>query len=180
MAEACQVRNPLALALLLLPLPVLRLDAACAPAALPPPPQVSLQVSGDLLPARSTMCLIAMGLTGVAAFLPVFVSERVVYWREASALPQPLQTVAYFIGKDLAMVPQTLLAPAFFTLMYSAMCFPRDSFGDVYVILLGAYWCGSAYGYVVGVLAPPSLAQLLGVVVVFVSAVFSGRSFDIS
>ena len=52
------------------------------------------------------MCVIAMGLTGVATFLPVFGSERIVYWREASALPQPLHTLAYFIGKDLAMLPQ--------------------------------------------------------------------------
>lgn len=47
-----------------------------------------------------------MGLTGVASFLPVFGSERVVYWREASALPQPRHTIAYFVGKDLAMLPQ--------------------------------------------------------------------------
>lgn len=47
-----------------------------------------------------------MGLTGVASFLPVFGPERIVYWREASGLPQPRHTVAYFLGKDLAMLPQ--------------------------------------------------------------------------
>jgi hypothetical protein len=52
------------------------------------------------------MCVIAMGLTGVASFIPVFGTERIVYWREASALPQPRHTVAYFLGKDLAMLPQ--------------------------------------------------------------------------
>lgn len=68
--------------------------------------QVCIQESGDQISARGIMCVIAMGLTGVATFLPVFGSERIVYWREASALPQPLHTLAYFLGKDLAMMPQ--------------------------------------------------------------------------
>ena len=65
-----------------------------------------LQEAGDQISARGIMCVIAMGLTGVATFLPVFGSERIVYWREAAALPQPLHTLAYFLGKDLAMLPQ--------------------------------------------------------------------------
>lgn len=52
------------------------------------------------------MCILAMGLNGIAAFLPVFGEQQPEYWREASSLPQPKHSIAYFIGKDLAMLPQ--------------------------------------------------------------------------
>lgn len=73
-----------------------------------------------------------MGLTGVATFLPVFGSERIVYWREAAALPQPLHTLAYFVGKDIAWLPQVLIGPALFTMAYTSLTFPRDTFVDIY------------------------------------------------
>jgi hypothetical protein len=67
---------------------------------------VSLQQSADQVAARGIMCVIAVGLTAVATFLPVFGAERIVYWREASALPRLRHVIAYFCGKDIAMLPQ--------------------------------------------------------------------------
>lgn len=64
--------------------------------------------------------------------MPVFGSERIVYWREASALPQPLHTLAYFVGKDIAWLPQVLVGPALFTIAYTSLTFPRDTFFDIY------------------------------------------------
>jgi hypothetical protein len=61
-----------------------------------------------------------------------------------------------------------------FTFAYTALTFPRDSFLDIYTIFLGVYWCASAYGYLVAVLCPPSLAQLLGVTAIFANSMFAG------
>ena len=91
--------------------------------------QLALSVVGDQILNRGVMTVIAVGLTsthcfllgyqrfvasdinlwpGVASMVRVFGSERVVYWREASGLSQPSHTFAYFIGKDVSMLPQVL------------------------------------------------------------------------
>jgi len=136
--------------------------------------QVCLAEAQDSVLNRGVMTIIALALTGVATFLNVFGSERIVYWREASALPQPLHTVAYFLGKDISMLPQLLLGPLVFTTAYEALTTPRASFGEYYIVFLGVYWCASAFGYLTAVLAPPSLAQLLGVTAIFSNAMFAG------
>jgi len=41
-------------------------------------------------------------------------------------------------------------------------------------VFLGVYWCASAFGYLVSVLSPPSMSQLLGVVTIFSNAMFAG------
>jgi HrpA-like RNA helicase len=73
--------------------------------------------NGDELPTHSFLAAIAISLVGMATFLNVFSTERIVYWREASTLPQPAQTVAYFVGKDLAMLPQMAVGPLLFGLL---------------------------------------------------------------
>jgi ABC-2 type transporter len=74
---------------------------------------------------RGSMTCIAMGLTGVASFIRVFGDERVQYWREASGLPQPWHTIAYFFGKDLSMIPQILLAPLVYCIVYLSITSPK-------------------------------------------------------
>ena len=136
--------------------------------------QVCLAEMGDSLLNRGVMTIIAISLTGVATFLRVFGPERVVYWREASALPQPRHTIAYFVGKDLAAVPQLLVGPLVFTMAYFALTTPRASFGEYYSVFFTVYWCASGFGYLTAILAPPSLAQLLGVTAIFGNAMFAG------
>lgn len=91
------------------------------------------------------MTCIAMGLTGVASMIRVFGDERIQYWREASGLPQPWcdcmtivyalntlhadllyrHTIAYFFGKDLSMIPQILMAPLVYCVIYLNITTPR-------------------------------------------------------
>jgi ABC-type branched-subunit amino acid transport system ATPase component len=130
--------------------------------------------NGDELPTHSFLAAIAISLVGMATFLNVFSTERIVYWREASTLPQPAQTVAYFVGKDLAMLPQMAVGPLLFGLSFFALTTPRAPFGAYYGTFLALYWVASAYGYLVSALVPPALAQLAGVVAVFTTAMFSG------
>ena len=129
---------------------------------------------GDQLPTHSFLAAISISLVGMATYLTVFSAERIVYWREASALPQPLHTVAYFVGKDLAMIPQMLLGPLVFALSFFALTTPRAEFGLYYVAFLALYWVASSYGYIVSALIAPNLAQLAGVVAVFATAMMSG------
>lgn len=41
-------------------------------------------------------------------------------------------------------------------------------------VFLGCYYCGSATGYLVSVISPPSLSQVLGVTVIFANSMFAG------
>ena len=120
------------------------------------------------------------------------------YWREASGLSQPWHTIGYFIGKDLSMLPHMFLAPLIFNIVYLSVTTPRGSFATYYWVMLGlctsllavvsvrrlgdvcecgdgaADYTATAFGYIVSIAAPPSLAQLMGVVAVFGCAMFAG------
>jgi hypothetical protein len=154
------------------PFPV-RAFAGCAP-VVASACQLSQSYNGDGLLVRSFLATIAISLVGMATFLQVFSQERVVYWREASTLQQPWHTIAYFIGKDAAMLPQMLLGPFVFGLSFFALAAPRADFGLYYIIFLGLYFASSAYGYVISAVVPPSLAFLAGVVAIFTTAMVSG------
>lgn len=62
------------------------------------------------------MTCMAIGLAACASSIKTFGREHVVYWREAAALPQPKHTAAYFIGKDLAQLPQIIFGPFLYPL----------------------------------------------------------------
>ena len=136
--------------------------------------QNCLAEAGDDVLNRSVMAVIAVSLTGVATALRVFAAERAVYFREAAALPQPSATVAYFLGKDVASLPQVVASALTFTIAYGALATPRASFFAYFVAFLGVNFCASALGHLTAVLAPPALAQLVGVVGVFANAQFAG------
>lgn len=138
--------------------------------------QLCLLESQDQLTTHGIMTLISVSLAGVATFLPVLGNEKVVYFREASALPQPLQSIAYFLGKDISMVPQLVAGPALFCAAYEALTTPRASFAHYYLVFLAVYFAASGVAHVTAVLAPASLGQLMGVSVVFSFAMFSGAS----
>lgn len=128
----------------------------------------------DSITQRGSMICIALSLTGVASTIRVFGNERVVYWREAQALPQPKHTLAYFLGKDLSMVPSMLLAPLFFGVIFLSVTTPRGSFAMYYAVFLSLQWTATAMGYLVSIVSPAAMAQLVGVVFTFSCAMFAG------
>lgn len=135
--------------------------------------QVCLAAAGDNILNRGVMTVIGLSLTGVATFLTVFLPQRIVYWREASTGSRWF-SLAYFVGNDLAWLFQLLLGPLVFTVAYEALTTPRMSFAHYYVAFLGVYFCASGIGHITAIAAPPSLAQLVGVVATFSFAMFSG------
>jgi hypothetical protein len=50
------------------------------------------------------MACIGVSLVACASMIRVFGAERLVFWRESAALPQPKHTLAYFIGKSQILV----------------------------------------------------------------------------
>eukprot|EP00004_Rigifila_ramosa_P017043 TRINITY_DN4105_c0_g1_i1.p1 TRINITY_DN4105_c0_g1~~TRINITY_DN4105_c0_g1_i1.p1 ORF type:complete len:1713 (+),score=349.96 TRINITY_DN4105_c0_g1_i1:412-5139(+) len=128
----------------------------------------------DYILSRSSMAVLGIGLCSVASFIRVFGDEQVVYWREASSLTQPRHTLAYFLGKDLSMLPQYLIGPNIFLLVYHTMTAPRAPYPTYWVVIFGVYYTASAFGYLVSILVPASMSQLVGVVTVFSNSMFAG------
>jgi ABC-type multidrug transport system ATPase subunit len=136
--------------------------------------QLAVSIVNDQILGRGIMSLIAIGLTGSASFLRVFGNDRHVYWREASGLPQPSHTLAFFLSNDLARIPTLLLAPALYSIVFVTLTSPRAPLSEYFLISFAAYFTSTGLGYLVSILTPPSLAQLVGVVTVFSFAQFAG------
>ena len=49
--------------------------------------------------------------------------------------------MAYFFGKDLSMMPQLLLGPFIYCVVFLNITSPRASFGTYYAVLFGNIKC---------------------------------------
>ena len=125
---------------------------------------------------RGQMTVMAVGLCTCASSIKVFGRERVVYFREAAGLEQPMHSTAYFCGKDLSVIPQIILGPLLYCTIFVAMSASLGDFMGLYTVLLGTTFVSYSIGYIVSIVAPSSLAQLVGVVVVFCMSAFDGAS----
>jgi len=114
---------------------------------------------------------VSIALTGIASSLRVFGNERIVFWREAST---GTSTLAYFLGKDFAQIPNMLIAPLLFEVLYYSLTVPRAHFLTLYYIFILVEFASVSIGYLVSCLVKPAVSQLSGVVVVLVMMMFSG------
>jgi hypothetical protein len=129
---------------------------------------------GDGILPRAVMVAMSMSLAAGAISIRTFGTERVVYWREAASLSQPMHSIAHFIGKDLAAVPAVLVLPFLYTFCFVLITQPRATFGCYYLLFVALYYTASSFGYLVSVVLPPALAQLGAVVCIFSSTLFAG------
>jgi ABC-type multidrug transport system ATPase subunit len=125
---------------------------------------------------RGQMTCMAVGLCTCASSIKVFGRERVVYFREAAGLEQPAHSISYFCGKDISVIPQMILGPLLYCAIFIAMSASLGDFYGLYLVLLGTTFVSYSIGYIVSIIAPSSLAQLVGVVVVFCMSAFDGAS----
>lgn len=58
---------------------------------------------------------------------------------------RPRHSIAYFFGKDLSMLPQILLAPLVYCIVFLNITSPRGSFGDYYLVNAPPPVCGCVY-----------------------------------
>lgn len=103
----------------------------------------------------------------------VFVAERFLWLVVSQA--QPLHTAAYFWGKDIAFLHQSLVGPLLYLLAFTALTAPRASFGQFYLPLVAVYYASGGIGYIVSIVSAQEVSQLIGVISVFSFAMFSGK-----
>lgn len=101
----------------------------------------------------------------------IFGAERVVFWRESAS---GINTLAYFLGKDLSYIPNMLVAPLLFEALFYSITAPRSTFIDLYFILLCVEIVSVSLGFLVSIVVKPSVSQLTGVVIVMIMVMFSG------
>jgi hypothetical protein len=128
----------------------------------------------DTCNQRVAMSLLGLSLVAMATSVAVFKDERVVFFREASELPQPWQCLAYFAAKDAAMLPTALAASAAFTFLFHALSAPAGGFGLFYAPFLGTYLTCMGLGFLVSLLFPRGNTVVIGCTVVFVALIFGG------
>jgi len=70
-----------------------------------------------------------------------------------------------------------ILAPLFFTCFYYAMIQPYEApFWQYFLLYVSIYFTCAGLAYVVSIVAPPNLAQLVGVLVILTFMMFSGAN----
>jgi len=114
---------------------------------------------------------LSLALAGATFSLRVFGNEKVVFWRESSV---GSNTFAYFLGKDLAHLPNNLLLPLLFLGGFYTLVTPRGDFGTYYGLLLLVWLNGTSMGYLLSVIMKPSMAQIAVVILIFMLMLFSG------
>jgi len=125
----------------------------------------------DPVTGIAMLSILALSLTAVASSLRVFGSERVNFWREASS---GINTLSYFLGKDVSQIPNMLIAPLIFETLYYSLVAPRSPFLQLYSIFIVVQFSSVGIGYLVSVLVKPQVSQLTGVVTILVFMMFSG------
>ena len=83
------------------------------------------------------MTVMAVGLCTCASSIKVLAEKG---GRAGKGLAQPTHSIAYFIGKDLAMLPQQVLGPSLRT-DFSAMSANLGDFGNYIFVLSGSRLC---------------------------------------
>ncbi|KAJ3441223.1 white-brown complex [Anaeramoeba flamelloides] len=148
-----------------------------------PPPDYVINLCPDYLketcagPQQETIGIItsvtilAIALTGGMSSLKIFGPERVNYWREAST---GINTIAYFLGKDLSSLVGTVIHPLIFLTIFYPFLNPRGSLGQYYGVLLLIQYTATGIGMAVSTLFPPSVSQLAAIVVLLVFSMVSG------
>jgi hypothetical protein len=125
------------------------------------------------VPSVNLFISMALGFAATQQALRLFGAERTVFAREADA---GISRVAYFVGKNVASLPDLFLLPFIFLSMFYSFSNPRGAFVDYLVLLLAAQWALSGVGHVISVVLDPAKAQLAAVVVTLVLNGLSGFS----
>ncbi|PNS18166.1 ABC transporter G family member [Sphaceloma murrayae] len=114
---------------------------------------------------------VAIGLCASAPGVRVFGDEKLLYAREIGA---GHSRSAYFVGKQLAMLPRVLVAALHFTACLLVLATPRMTFGEAYVVNLAYYYATYGLASMVSVVVKREDGPLLALLVSLVLGVFGG------
>eukprot|EP01126_Amoeba_proteus_P054044 TRINITY_DN6617_c2_g1_i1.p1 TRINITY_DN6617_c2_g1~~TRINITY_DN6617_c2_g1_i1.p1 ORF type:complete len:220 (+),score=36.71 TRINITY_DN6617_c2_g1_i1:1417-2076(+) len=125
----------------------------------------------DSLPSIGTTSLMIMGLTATSYSIPVIGSERSVLQREASI---GFSTGSYYLAKTISYLPISLFAPFIFLLGIVGLADLPGNLWELYALLVLVHLSFTGMGYVVSLITPPIMAQLVGTFLVLVQVMFAG------
>jgi len=101
----------------------------------------------------------------VVQSLRIFGAERTVFWRESSA---GMNRFAYFLGKNLAVIPFMIVIPAVFMVFFHTLSSPRGSFSLYFAALVAAYYATCGMGQLISTLVSPNKALVAAVIITLV------------
>jgi hypothetical protein len=114
---------------------------------------------------------IACGLAGAPVGAGVFAEEKVIYYREASA---GHNTLAYFIGKNLATIYRILLASFHYISLFYLLSTPSANFWSFYSFVALEFFCVYGLAHVVSTIVKREDAGLVATVVCLTVASLNG------
>jgi hypothetical protein len=82
----------------------------------------------DPISTIASLTSMSMSLIAVAGSLRVFGLEKVNFWRENSS---GAYSLSYFLGKDIAHLPNMLLYPLLFISLFASLAMPRAAFAEL-------------------------------------------------
>lgn len=127
----------------------------------------------DPLPGMAVLTCMALALSAMASSLRVFGTERLQFLRENSS---GTLTEAYYLGKSFAHLVVICFVPLCFTLAFYPLAGLQGGFFKYYALFLSVYGISAGLAYLVSIAVPPSMAQLVGVLAILTSTMFSGAN----
>jgi len=129
----------------------------------------------DSLNSTLAIYSLGLGLTCSLASLRVFGMERVVFWREAApGSGMGLDSIAYFVGKNLVEVPRLVILIAFLSsCFYSRISF-RCDFEEFWLKSVIMGWHCAGWAQFFSISQESKSSQLCAVVLCLVQLVMSG------
>jgi ABC-type multidrug transport system ATPase subunit len=150
----------------------------------PPPEIISKQCPSSLMELcssplsdpiaqQSALLVLLMSLISAMSSLRCFGPELVVFKRESYS---GLNTLAYFIAKDICSMFNQMLLPFVFLSIYYPQIQPEKEFWFYYLVLFLITWVTYGFGYIISLLVDQKGSQLCAAVVIFIMYLFCGFS----
>jgi ABC-type multidrug transport system ATPase subunit len=135
--------------------------------------QIAMYPLDDPIIGQASLSLLALCLSAVASSIRIFGDEQVEFKRESAT---GISTGAYYLGKSISHLATIFTAPAVFLFAFTSLAVVEGNYWEHYLLFVAAYFLSAGIAYTVSVLTPPNLAQLVGVLVLLASMMYSGAS----
>ena len=123
------------------------------------------------VPQMALLVGLALGSAAVPQGVAVFGGERPAYWREFAAGHGRL---AYFLGKNLALVPRHVFCALHFAGAYCAVAAPVQGAGFLFALALLDAWACYGLAMAVSMCVAPVSAPIVGIVAMILACIGGG------
>ncbi|EFC45832.1 predicted protein [Naegleria gruberi] len=130
----------------------------------------------DHISSVTSLLVLGISLTSSMSALRVFGREKLNFDRESQS---GLNSLVYFIVKDVLAFSQMVLVSLSFTSLFYLMVLPNMDFGFYFGILLCLSIISFPIGYSISIILRDELTQITTAVVIFLFYMFSGASVSL-